>query len=102
MECKILKPCHRTWSSLEGTSSARYCKECQQTVYEIIDQSDAEIQEMHYGREQLCLLDARPVRRSFLLSAAAALPLGAQDLRQTTNLLVAVTDISGARVVGRE
>ena len=104
MAFKILQPCSRSWSSLEGEGSVRYCGECGRDVYELIDHTDSQIGDLLATGKRVCVLDARPARRSILAAAVAITSsrLSGQALSRRSSWKVLVVDHSGARVVGAE
>jgi hypothetical protein len=104
MAFRILQPCHRTWSSLEGEGSVRQCGECGRDVHEIVDHTDSQISDLLAAGKRLCVLDARPARRTILAAAVAITSshLSGQALPRRSSWKVLVVDHSGARVVGAE
>ena len=94
MPFKILQPCHRTWTSLEGEGSTRHCSECERKVYDLDQFSDGVIRGLLASGQRICGKERTAPRRTFLASLSA-FSLSAFQPSNSRELTVRVTDASG-------
>jgi hypothetical protein len=94
MAFRVLQPCHRTWSSLEGEGSTRHCRECERKVYDLDQFSDRAIRGLLASGQRICGKARTAPRRTFLASLTA-FSLSAFQSSNSRELTVRVTDASG-------
>jgi hypothetical protein len=51
----INHPCERTWSSLEGSGSQRYCSACDQVVHDLRELEPEAVGALLFGRKRACV-----------------------------------------------
>lgn len=101
MAFKILEPCHRTWSSLEGEGSVRHCDDCQHKVYDLSNFTERELRRRLAGGERICGVEGTQPRRNIFVWAYAALSamrLQAQQLKLRINWYFTLRDPGGSPI----